>query len=391
MIEKPLDQITEADLAQLVTAQASETRTLEFKEALPGSTKDDRREFLADASAFANTRGGDIVYGIREADSVAAELVGVDFFGLHDEVLRLTNMLRDCVEPRMEFQLHPMQLANGRGALVIRIAQGWNGPYRVLAGDNKFYVRNDKGKHPLDVYELRGAFLRSQVTSARVEEFHAMRLIDIAAGHLPAGTSQLAPDAGRVVLHLLPASAFGEPDLIERTRLYGASTGLQPLRPAGWNHRITAEGFLTHTDTTQSYTHAYRSGIVEAVDGAILNQEYNGRLWIPSVALEIEIVAGVRRYLALLEELGVRPPVTALLALVNAKGRVLALPDTPAVFLDRLVPLDRRVLRLPAVTFPELPAVDVPGVLRPAFDVLWNAFGFEQSGNYDPDGVWKHG
>ena len=391
MFQKPLSSIAEADLVALVDSQASETRTLEFKQALPGMKGDDRREFAADVSAFANSLGGDIVYGIRDEDSVAAELVGLEAGSRDGEVLRLTQILRDSIEPRMEFNTHEVLLGSGRWVLIIRVSQGWSGPYRVIAGDNKFYVRHDKGKHPLDVYQLRGAFLRSQLASERMEEFHAMRLIDVAAGRLPTGNVDTDHDAGRVVLHLLPTSAFTSPEYIDRTRLYNSTKELAPLRASGYDRRVTTDGFLTYTVPQSNYTHAYRNGIVEVVEGDILNRESRGKKVAPVRLLETQVVDGTRRYLALLQDLGVSPPVTAFLSLVNAEGREPMITDSDGMWPDNVGPLDRRVLRLPDVTFPTLEAPDVPATLRPAFDVLWNAFGYSRSTSYDEKGTWKQG
>ena len=66
MIPKEFDTIGKEDIEALVANAVSEGRTIEYKEKLPGGTDDDRREFLADASSFANAGGGDLIYGIRE-------------------------------------------------------------------------------------------------------------------------------------------------------------------------------------------------------------------------------------------------------------------------------------------------------------------------------------
>jgi hypothetical protein len=43
---------------------------------------------------------------------------------------------------------------------------------------------------------------------------------------------------------------------------------------------------------------------------------------------------------------------------------------------------------LPEVYFDSFES-DVPAAVRPAFNVLWNAFGFLQCDMYDPQGSWK--
>ena len=65
MIPKRIDAISGDDLRTIVSEGVKEGRTLEFKESLPGRGDSDRKEFLADITSFANTSGGDIVYGMR--------------------------------------------------------------------------------------------------------------------------------------------------------------------------------------------------------------------------------------------------------------------------------------------------------------------------------------
>jgi predicted HTH transcriptional regulator len=56
-------------LEQLITDEAAEGLHLEFKEEFPGNWPDAvKKEVLADISAFANAGGGDLVYGIAEAE-----------------------------------------------------------------------------------------------------------------------------------------------------------------------------------------------------------------------------------------------------------------------------------------------------------------------------------
>jgi len=64
MIERPLDQITEDDLAALIGGRRAEGRRLDFKAAFPGAGETAVKEWLADVSSFAKTDGGDIVIGV---------------------------------------------------------------------------------------------------------------------------------------------------------------------------------------------------------------------------------------------------------------------------------------------------------------------------------------
>ncbi len=80
MVEQPIDAIDEAALQYMIDNQVSEGRDLEFKRELPGGGDEASREFLADVTAFANAQGGDIVYGMDEANGAAADLFAVRTF-----------------------------------------------------------------------------------------------------------------------------------------------------------------------------------------------------------------------------------------------------------------------------------------------------------------------
>ena len=65
-LNKPIGSITKADIDALINNQIPESTTLEYKESLLLDKPEDKKEFVRDISAFANTHGGDIIYGVRE-------------------------------------------------------------------------------------------------------------------------------------------------------------------------------------------------------------------------------------------------------------------------------------------------------------------------------------
>src|SRR5947207_7385913 len=103
MIAKPIDQIVEDDLQRLIGT--AESRELEFKERL-GKSDEDVKEFLKDVSAMANATGGDLIYGIvqdidENGNSVAKSIQGITVENADDVILRLDNLIRDCLKPRL--------------------------------------------------------------------------------------------------------------------------------------------------------------------------------------------------------------------------------------------------------------------------------------------------
>lgn len=100
LMHTPLDQVTEAHLKALIDAKAAESLHIEYKRETYGGNDESRREFLADVSSFANTRGGDLIIGINAEDGIPKGLT--PFTGISDgEVLRLDSMARSALEPRI--------------------------------------------------------------------------------------------------------------------------------------------------------------------------------------------------------------------------------------------------------------------------------------------------
>jgi len=76
-----LDQLIEADLLDLVTNAVAEGTTLDYKEELPTNQDESKREFLRDATSFANTAGGHLEHDVPRKrgnwDHVAVGRAGV--------------------------------------------------------------------------------------------------------------------------------------------------------------------------------------------------------------------------------------------------------------------------------------------------------------------------
>ena len=75
---KPLESLEKSDLQSLVENQVPEGKTIDYKQALPGKSDSDKREFLADVSSFANAVGGNLIYGIKEESGVPVEVSGLN-------------------------------------------------------------------------------------------------------------------------------------------------------------------------------------------------------------------------------------------------------------------------------------------------------------------------
>ena len=60
------DSLSQSDLEELTEAQVPEGLRLEYKRELYGNSDSDKREFLKDVTALANSHGGHLILGIEE-------------------------------------------------------------------------------------------------------------------------------------------------------------------------------------------------------------------------------------------------------------------------------------------------------------------------------------
>lgn len=381
--EKPMDALSAEDIQGLIAAAIQEGTTLEFKGALPGRTPDESREFLADVTSFANTAGGHLVFGIDEKDGVATAVNGLEGTAWDSEILRLEALIRDGVQPRLAgVRMRAVPMAKG-AVLVVRIPRAWSPPHRVIAHrDNRFFGRNSRGKYPLDVPELRRVFAAGEAFHERVQGFRANRIHMLLSGEGPAKL----PVGGHCVMHLVPFGAFSGEEKFSGPWLAEKWGILSPSPGAAWNHRFNFEGFLGYevggSLPNGTYLQVFRSGIIERVGNEYLAPRAPGSLIIYPDFEEI-VVAQVPRLLAIQREAGVEPPILVLLTFVGMKGYSIYRGEPR--FLPSREPIDRSILALPEILIEDY-ASDIPVLLRPAFDVFWQAMDWPGSPNYDRDG-----
>ena len=385
MIPKLLDQISMDDIEALVADQVHEGRTIDYKAALPGDQSDEKVKFLASVSAFANASGGDLVYGVTESEGVPTSIDGLAISDVEAAILRLENMIRDGIEPRItDIRIQPVTGFTRGPVLIIRIPQSWAAPHMVTFGmRSPFYARGSTGKHPMDVTELRAAFALSGSLPERMRRFRDERLSLIIAGDTPV---RLSPGS-KITVHLIPLSAFTTNQSLSVALIRAKEIDMPPLGASGWCSRINLDGIVTSSgddrQLSKAYCQLFRSGIVEAVSARLLGDGDTQR-FIASVAYEREVIGSVAKYLATLETLAVPFPIVIMVSLTSAKGVSMYVGSG----FDGGSPIDRDTVCLPDVMVEARPD-DVSRLLQPVFDAIWNACGLERSFNYDAGGNWR--
>src|SRR5258708_31415923 len=146
MIPENINTITLANIERLIADRVPEGKTIEYKSALPGGSDGDKKEFLADVSSFANTSGGDLVFGIEENQGIPERVTPLAIADVDLEQRRLDSLIRDGIRPRLTYAIRVIELPDNKRVLVIRVDRGWTAPYRVtFQGHDKFYARTTAG------------------------------------------------------------------------------------------------------------------------------------------------------------------------------------------------------------------------------------------------------
>lgn len=394
MINKRIEDIQEIDIQALIDNKVLEGKTVEYKKELPNNSDLSKKEFLADITSFANTNGGDLIFGIEE-DTATREprsLIGLKIESIDKEKARLDNIIRTGVEPRLlNITIKPIPLSNSRYAILIRAPRSWISPHRVIFGGHaKFYARNSSGKYEMDVDELRVAFNLSETIIAKIRNFRIDRISKILADETPVPLFSHP----KVALHIIAVEALQPAQKYNIDSIYtNRYDKLSLLYGLVEDGRFNLDGIVTYSRVEDGiyggYTQLYRNGIIEAVDSQMLklcsDREGNTLKIIHGRALEEKLIKSMSAYLHLMSELQIETPIFAFLSLLNIKGYRITTGERFGQFSKHSI--ERDLIMLPE-TIIENYDRKAETILKSVFDLIWNTCGMPRSLNFDENGNW---
>lgn len=107
-------------------ALCGETTTIQFKQEFTG-----QKEIAKEMIAFANTRGGKIIFGIKDK---TGELLGLSYDDIQSTSRELGNTANEQVRPTIYIDIEVVR-ADNKHFLVCTVEQGKNKPYKTLTGE----------------------------------------------------------------------------------------------------------------------------------------------------------------------------------------------------------------------------------------------------------------
>jgi hypothetical protein len=391
------DAITREAIESLIRDSVCESRQLDYKRDWVGRTDNDKKEFLADVVAFANTIGGMMLFGIdeeRDGDGkqtgAPREAVGVEIAAADEEIRRIADIIRTGIAPRLPDVAISLVDGFPCGPVVaIQVPRSHRSPHMVsFKSSPKFFARVDRNRYALDVDELRDAFLRAEAMPARIRDFRSRRISAIDSGETP-----VPMDAGPlIVLHIVPMDTFSDARAVPFADIDHAARVMRLPRFSGFDHAINLDGHILWVPVkgdgprqAVAYAQVFRDGAMEAVDGVTIlpASSDSGGTVLPDM-LEATIVAQVAEYSRIFASMPIGNQLSIMITLMNAKG----FHVVPRERYDERV-IDRRVLGIPEVVV-EREAAAIPATLKPALDMLWQACGFPCSPHFNAGGEWTN-
>ena len=204
------DEINLNTLKNLIKDEIMEGRQLDYKRELNLFSKEEKREFLKDVTALANSSGGYLIYGMKEGDDDESKGFPVEVCGfappdgVEQHIAKMENLIRDGVErPLHGYRIKTVTTDSDKPAIVMYVPSSATKPHWVsLYGNRKFYIRHETVSSPLDFGGLQRLFLLSETAAARIRDFRAERIGAILEGATPVSLGE----GPKFVLHVVPLS-----------------------------------------------------------------------------------------------------------------------------------------------------------------------------------------
>lgn len=398
---KILDIIDKAYIENLIRTKIGEAKTVEYKQELYKDTNDGKEELLADISSFANASGGTIFFGIKEErdetgkktskPEIVTPITGDNNPG--DIIGKYSQLIQHYISPRLLVDIKAIHGwgENGKDyVLCIQIPKSFRSPHMVHVKDTRqyFFSRNSYGKYPLDVDQIRMAFLTSDSQAERIKRFREDRISQIVADETPV----LLSSPQRLILHLIPIPSFFNNEQIDLSDTSLVSRLFVPFRGSASACHHNIDGFVVYYGSSNkafTYSQVYFNGAIEAacsLDQIIRSAKCSG------IFIENIVKGAINKYIISYRELNIVPPVLISLSMLGCEGVHICANEEDMIPLEGIIyesrPVDRNIAIFPDVLLEAWDSIELTTLLKPIYDRIWKASGFPRSPSYDKDGKY---
>lgn len=150
-----------AEINQLIANRVQESLHLEYKDSRAILDGEFRDKLTKQISAFANSDGGLLIYGVQEQRNLPVCIDdGVEHKLCSRE--RIESLILNGVSPRIEgIRIGVLPVSTGTSICAIEIPKSFHGPHQ--SSDHKYYKRFNFQSVPMEDYEIRDVRNRRRV------------------------------------------------------------------------------------------------------------------------------------------------------------------------------------------------------------------------------------
>lgn len=403
---KPLDDITKEDIEKLIDNGETESKTLDYKAILPKcldntyEKKDKEKvDFLKDVSAFANTSGGTVIYGVSEkvedgeTTGIPDKAIGLENF--NEEIIRkLEDLIKQYIVPNIYgMKFEPVDGFPKGKILVMEIPQSWNSPHMIdykntkreykenlfykreeyEYRENVFYYRGHKANIEMDYEDIKNAFILSEGLGDKMRNFRYDRLGRIITDETPV---KLKPNP-KVVLHIFPISAFKLTKSVDLSSLKLEENNKDFLDIVACelktgDPRFNFDGLFM--SDKYKYTQVFRNGCIELVNSSLITSGEEEKIYFNRIEKGIPEV--LNACLKMEQLLNITPPLFVMLSLLNVKSYKgwVKIGDDPALLGDPIEKNDLNFLEVQVNDYNE----KAEDILDETFNILWESSGLSR-------------
>lgn len=145
-----------ADLKSIEASGFEEGLTLEYKSS-DALCKEKADDMCKDVSAFANSSGGQIIYGMKEEDKKPKLDAGLSDPKISKEWIQ--QILNTRLRPRVQVEIERIEITSGHFAFVLTIPPTKTGPHQH--SDKRYYRRYEATQLVMDDQEIRDVMGRA--------------------------------------------------------------------------------------------------------------------------------------------------------------------------------------------------------------------------------------
>ncbi len=235
----------------------------------------------------------------------------------------------------------------------------------------------------MEVSEIRNAFLLTSGIEDKIRDFRLGRIARISAKDTPFPII----DGAIAILHIIPLQSFTGNWNFPLEEVYQMVDEFQPIETSGFSRQTNLDGVLFYSggfkeEEMVNYTQVFRNGVVEAIE---IYPPYGDDKSIPGINLEQNLNESMERYIKSLLKLDLRFPFIIFISLINLTGFTFATGRFRRRF-AKSPNIPNGMILCPDILLETEPS-DFKVVLRPAFDTIWNTYGFLCSPSYSDDGI----